>query len=514
MRIAVAVVKHEADTFNPLLTSLEVFKQNKMYYETNFLDKLESRAEIGGFLDVVKEEKSVIELLPILYAWGQAGGRVEAKAVQFFEEKLVAGLKKALPLDAMFFALHGAASAEEIDDMDGYLLSVVRNILGNDVPIVVSLDHHANITRQMVELTDLMVGHETQPHKAYETGKRAAQLFFSLLKGDFKPTLTWEKIPLIVGYHERLNTAEGEPMKEWFDLARKLEKEPGVISISNFPMQPWMDIEEAGLATVVYTDNNPQLAKELAAQLANKAWSLRERFWVSTRVSPREAIEYAVNAKEGPIILSDPSDSLGGATADSTCILQEMLRQKITCTALVPIYDPEVYHQAAQAGLGSEITVKVGGKFGPQFYQPVEVTGKVTGMTEGFEVDLTNGGKEIVGYKSGWPFMIQGGTVILEVGSIKLLISESRVTSGRHPDIYRHFGIEPAEAKMIVMKTGTNFQYYESMTKKILLVDCPGYCQGDLTKFEWKRAPHPIYPMDKDKMGDWQANPKVKNYRK
>jgi len=510
MRIAVASVKQETNTFSPLLTSLEVFKEDKMSYKADFLEQLKSRSEIGAFLDVVKEEGSAITLLPILYAHGQAGGRVETKALRFFEEKLTEGLQKALPLDGMFFALHGAASAEGIDDMEGYLLSVVRGVIGNDVPIVSSLDHHANITRKMIQLTDLVVGHETQPHKAYETGRRAAQLFFSLLRGDFTPTLAWEKIPLIVGYHERLDTAEGEPMKEWFDLARKLEKEPGVISISNFPMQPWLDIEEAGLATVVYTDNDPQLAKELAAQLANKAWSLRERFWVSTRVPPQEAIEYAVNAKEGPIILSDPSDTLGGATADSTCILQEMLRQKITCTALVPIHDPEVYRQAAQAGLGSTITVKVGGKFGPQFYSPVEVTGKVTGISELFEVDLTNGGKELVGYKGGWPFMVQRASVILEVGSIKLLISEGRITSGRHPDVYRHFGIEPAEAKIIVMKTGTNFQYYESMTKEIIRVDCPGYGQGDLTKFEWKRAPRPIYPMDKNTMGDWQADPKVK----
>ena len=109
-----------------------------------------------------------------------------------------------------------------------------------------------------------------------------------------------------------------------------------------------------------------------------------------------------------------------------------------------------------------------------------------------------------------WNFMVQRGTVILEVGSIKLLVSERRITSGRHPDIYRHFGIEPAEAKIIVMKSGIEFGYYEPMVKKVIRVDCPGYTQADLTKFEWKRAPRPIYPLDKDTMVDWQANPKVK----
>jgi len=493
MRIAIALVKEETNTFTPVPCTLEVFKQNGLYYNTNFLGKMKSRAEIGGFLDVTQEEKVDVILFPILYAAGRAGGRVETKALRFFEEKLREGLQKALPLDGMFFALHGAASTEELDDMEGHLLSVVRGVIGNDVPIVSSLDHHANITKKMIKLTDLMVGYETNPHKPYETGRRAAELFFPLLQGKFKPTLAWEKISLIVGYHERLHIGEGEPMKEWFDLARQLEKEPGVISISNFPMQPWL---------LVYTDNDPQLAKELAAQLANKAWSLRERFWVSTRVSPKEAVSYAVKAPEGPILLSDPADTVsGGAPGDSTCILSEMLRQKITCPALVPIYDPEVYRQAAKAGLGSTITVKVGGKFGPQFYSPVEVTGKVTGITEGFEVDAKTEPKS---------WLVQIGTVILEVGSIQLLISEGRATAGIHPDIYSHFGIEPAEARIIVMKTGGNFRYYLPMTKKVIRVDCPGYAQGDLTKFEWKRIPRPIYPLDKDTMGEWQAEPKVK----
>jgi len=511
MKIAIAQVSQETNTFSPVLCALKDFEQGGLYYDSNFLDKMKGIAGIGAFLDVVEEEGIDVEIIPILRAVGHAGGRVETKALRFFEEKLVSGLKKALPLDGVFLSLHGAACTEELDDMEGYLLSVVRNIVGPKIPIVVTLDHHANITKQMIELADLMVGYETQPHKPYETGKKGATLFFLLLKNKFTPAVSWEKIPLLVGHHERLDTAEGEPMKEWFDLARELEKKPGVISVSNFPMQPWMDIKEAGLATVVYTNNKPELAQELAAELANKAWELRERFWKSDRPSPEEAVKYAVEATEGPIILSDPADTVfGGAPGDSTCLLKEMLRQKITCTALIPMYDPEVYHQAVQAGMGSEITVKVGGKSDSIFSKPVQVTGKVSGISSGFEVDLMKNGKPNPGP---CPFVIQRGTIILEVGSIKLLISENRLMAGIHPDIYRHFGIEPAEAKIIVMKTGSNFQYYESITKKIILVDCPGVAQADLTKFEWVRAPRPIYPMDKDKMVGWEADPSVKEQK-
>jgi len=507
MKIAIAEISYETDTFSPVLGTLKDFEQNGLYYDTNFLDKMKGKGEIGAFLDLVEEEGIEVELIPILRALGHSGGRIETKVLEFFEEKLVSGLKKALPLDGIFLALHGAASTEKLDDMEGYLLSVIRNVVGPKLPIVVVLDHHANITKQMIELADLMVGFETQPHKPYETGKKAARLFFSLLKDEFTPTVSWQKIPIIVSIHERLNTAEGEAIKEWFDLARELEKKSGVISISNFPMQPWLDVKEAGLSTLVYTDNKPEFARELAAKLANKAWELRERFYLdSDRLSPEEAIKHAVEAKEGPILLSDPADDvLAGAPGDSTYLLKEMLRQKIACIALIPMYDPEVYHQAVQAGIGSEITVKVGGKSDSIFSKPVQVTGKVTGISSGYEVTFMKGGKQC------FPLDIQHGTIVLEVGSIKLLISESRYMAGIYPNIYYHFGIEPAKAKIIIMKTGTYFQYYESIMKELVLVDCPGVSQADLTQFEWARAPRPIYPIDKDKMDSWEADPSVKN---
>lgn len=506
MRIAIAEIKQESDTFSPVPCTLKDFEQNGLYYDTNFLDKMKGVGEIGGFLDALKEEGMDLELVPILRANGTCSGRVEMAVLHFLTEKLVSGLKEALPLDGIFLSFHGAASAEKIDDVEGYLLAAVRRVVGDKIPLVVTLDHHANITKQMTELTDLMVGYETSPHQPYYTGKKAASLLFSLLKKKFMPVLAWEKIPLIVGYLERMYTGEEGPMKEWFDLARELEKKLGVISISNFPMQPWLDVEEAGSATVVYTDNKPELAKELASELSNKAWDLRERFWKkSDRLSPIEAIRHAVEAEAGPIFISDPSDNVFcGAPGDSTCLLKEMLRQGIECTALIPMYDPEVVAEAMKAGKGSEITVNIGGKSDNIFYEPVEVTGRVTGISEGFEIDPRESGQFDMRLCK---LMVQRGTIVLEVGSIILLVSESRMMAGSHPGIYRHFGIEPAEAKIIVAST---FDYYQSIIKGLIIADCPGFAQADLTQFEWVRAPRPLYPMDKDKMDSWKANPSVK----
>lgn len=519
-RIAVAQVKQETNTFTPVPCTLEDFQQVGLYYDTDFLPKFKGVGDLGGFLNVLDEDGMDVELFPILRAVGHAGGRVEKRAVEFFKEKLIDGLSKAMPLDGMFFSLHGAAAAEHTDDMEGYLLEAVRSVVGKEIPIAVTFDHHANITEKIVSLTDIMVGFETQPHKPYYTGQNGAKLFFRLLRGEFSPVAAWVKIPLLVGHHERLDTAPGEPMKEWFDRARELEKRDGVLSISNFPMQPWMDIEEAGLTTVVYTDGKPDLAKECASELADLAWSLRERFWESDRLSAEDAVRFAEEASEGPILLSDPADTVfGGAPGDSTCLLKAMLRQNIQGKALIPMYDPEVYETAKAAALDKgkfkphiqdsdiELTVHVGGKSNTPFSDPVEVTGRLIGITEGFTIDPREGGRFDPG-----PFadIVQKGTAVLEVGNIMLLVSEGRLMSGIHSGIYRHFGIEPADAKMIVMKTGTNFQFYMDIAKKIVHVDCPGVSQADLTRFEWVRAPRPLYPMDREKMKSWKAEPKVK----
>jgi len=502
MRVAFGKILYvESETFSPIKCEVDEFKQNGLYFGEDIFKNVQGVGDIGAFIDVAKKRDGV-ELLPIMYATAYASGKISNELLDFFEKKLIFCLKKILPIDGLFLSMMGAAVSEKKDDVEGYLLKIIREIVGNKVPLVLTLDHHGNITEQIVKLADIIVGYETQPHKPYETGKKAAKLFFSLLKNEFTPTVSWQKIPMIVSLHERLDTAEGEPMKEWFDLARELEKKPGVISISNFPMQPWLDVKEAGWSTIVYTDNKLKLAKKCAEELAKKAWGLRKKLMVSERLSPKEAIRQALKAEEGPIIISDPADTVfGGTPGDSTCLLKEMLRQKIICTALIPMYDPEVVDKVSQAEIGSNITINVGGKWG-DFYEPIKVTGKIISISEGFEIDPRKIKKSDPGP---WGLIVQGKTVVLKVGSIYLLISDKRLPAGIHPEIYRHFGLEPVEAKIIVMKTGSNFQFYQSIMKSLIRVDCPGFAQADLKKFYWNRIPRPIYPLDE--IENWE--PKV-----
>ncbi len=276
------------------------------------------------------------------------------------------------------------------------------------------------------------------------------------------------------------------PMKEWFDLARNKECQTAVIDVSPYPMQPWLDVAEGGWSVVVHTDNDDELAETLAEELAKKAWGLRELFWESERVAPPDAVSQAVGAERGLVILSDTGDSVyGGAPGDSTVILRELLAQKVTCAALVPMVDPESLEAAFVAGVGAEVTIDLGGKVDHIFSRPLHVTARVAATSNGVTVNLADRG-----------ICELGRTALLEVGRVQIVVLDHRSFAINHPVLYTHLGLDIDDAKIVVLKTASNFQFFQRWRSGLIRVDSPGVTQSDLTAFDWKRIPRPIYPLD------------------
>jgi microcystin degradation protein MlrC len=491
MRIAIAEIGQETDTFNPLPTTLQFFKDYGLYLGDKILEMMPGVGMLGGFLEVARQQPETVEIVPIIRAWAGASGPLTAETLEYFEATLVTGLQRALPLDGLFLALHGAAVSAKDDDLEGYLLSAVRRVIGPQVPIVSPLDHHANITQRMVEQVDLLVGFQTQPHDHFATGQMAARLFFPMVRGAVKPTVGWRKIPMITPQDQFL-TAAG-PMKVWFDLARAMETRPGVLTASPFPMQPWLDVQEGGWAAVVYTDNDPVLAQILADELANQAWALRDQFWLSERVAPEEAVCQAVAADAGLVILADTGDSVyGGASGDSPCLLRALLAQNIPCPAFVPMLDPVAQAAVAAAGIGAQVTLPVGAKQDTLFNQPLEITGQVTAISKGLQVKLEGRG-----------FADIGPTALVEIGHVKLVLMGQRGFAINQPILYTHLGLEMNQAKMVVVKTASNFQFFAPWRKALIRVDSPGMTQSNLAAFSWRHLPRPIYPLDE--LPVWRA---------
>ena len=484
MRIATLQIGQETNDFNPVPTTLEDFASYGIHEGSEILEKMRGVGQIGGCIEAVAEAGLKVEWIPIINAWGMAGGRITTEARQFFEEKIATGLRTAGKLDALAIHLHGACAAEGVDDVEGAQLALCRQIVGPDLPIVLSLDHHANITQQMVELSTVVVGHRHQPHITLDTGRVAGQLLARLLRREIRPVIAWRKLRLIT-HQEQYLTSRG-PMKIWFDQARAFEADPRVLHVGNYPMQPWLDVAEGGWTTIVVTDGDRALAERLADESADLAWSMRAEFMKMDSIPVDDAIRQADAAARGVVVLSDTGDTVfGGAAGDSNLILESILRLGIRSRALMPLIERSTVAKLVAAGEGAQVTLPVGGSTSG-FFQPLTVTGRVR--------KIAPGKVNVPVFQQ--PSFDQGLTVIFDVGPVTLMISERSGSAGNVPDAYRAFGIEPKDYKMAVLKTASNFQFFAPITSQLIRVNTRGPGQSDVAGLPWKRVPRPIYPLD------------------
>jgi len=259
-----------------------------------------------------------------------------------------------------------------------------------------------------------------------------------------------------------------------------------VLHVAPFPMQPWLDVAEGGWATVVVTDGDAALAERLAEQSADLAWSMRADFMKKDAVAIDDAVRMADAANKGVVVLSDTGDTVFGGTAgDSNLILEAILRLGITSRALIPLIAPPTVALLVAAGEGAEVTVPIGGTATP-FFTPLAVTGRVR--------KIASGRVNVPVFQQ--PDFDQGTTVIFDVGPVTLLITERSGAAGNVPDVYRAFGIEPADYKMAVLKTASNFQFFRPITSQVIRVDTKGPGQSDVVTLPWHRTPRPFYPLD------------------
>jgi microcystin degradation protein MlrC len=492
MRIALIHIGQETNDFNPVPTTLRDYEAFGIVEGEAIIDTFRGVGEIGGFLDVIETSGHAITMVPIVRGWAVAGGRITQDAYRFFEQKIRLGLQAAGPIDALTLQLHGACAAEGIDDVEGAQLQTCRDVLGPHVPIVLGLDHHGNVTKKMVALSTAIVGHRTQPHDPYDTGRIGAEVMLRILYGGARPVMAWRKLPLL-SHQEQFLTAQG-PMKTWFDRARAMEADPRVLQASNYPMQPWLDVAEGGWSTVVVTDNDPTLAESLADELADLAWSLRAEFQKKDAVPIDDAVRMADQAASGLVVLSDTGDTVfGGSSGDSNLILESILRLGIHSPVLMPLIEPDTVATLVAAGEGAKVTLAVGGHSAPKFFKPLMVTGTVGRIHRGM-VPLRNYYQAEID---------MGCTVVFQVGPVTMLVSEYRGVAGNLPDVYEFMGIDPRQYKMAVLKTASNFQYFAALSSKVIRVDTTGPGQSDVLSLPWERLPRPVYPLDP--LADWRG---------
>jgi microcystin degradation protein MlrC len=484
MRVAIGEIKQESNSFSPLPTTLDSFADGYLLYGEEIGTRLRNtNSEVGGFLSL-----DGAETIPTVAAWSLSGGPLGRDTFAFLTEALLRRVQQAGRLDGILLALHGAMLVEGIDDADGAILAALRAQVGPDLPLVVTLDLHANLTQLMVDACNLLVPYRTYPHvDQFDTGARAARLLQKIVHDGLRPVTALEKVPMLV-YSENQQTTHG-PMAHLMGQADALATRAGMVAVSILPVQPWLDVPDLGLSVLATADDDEALARHAARTLAVEAWRLRQAFDIDL-VPVDEAIRLAVESPAGPVVLADSADSTGsGSPGDSTAILAALLRAPLSKTALLTMVDPETVATAQAAGLAAQITVPIGGKIDHIFNRPVEVTATVRRL-------LTDGKFRMSGPAFTGLEINMGGAAVLEAGQVRILVTERRVWTN-DPALYRAAGLEPEEAQIVVVKSPNLFRAsYEAMASRIILVDGPGTSTSNYRRLPFSRIPRPMFPLD------------------
>ncbi|WP_240418410.1 M81 family metallopeptidase [Paenibacillus periandrae] len=483
LKIAVAGLYHETNTFAPGTTGLTAFSAEYVLGSELFYQRYEhTQTSMGG---VIAAARSVgADLAVGLYTAATPSGMVETAAAEALLSDIVHSIDD--NIDGLILILHGAMVGEAIPDMEAELLGRLRERMGVGLPIAVTLDLHANISVEMTEKTDILVGYDTYPHvDMFDRAAEAFQLLVRMIQGEIRPVRAFGAANMLV-IPQGMLTDQGM-MKEVMGLAFAIENDNKVLNVTVAGGFPYSDVPAAGMSFVVTTDGDEGLAKYYAASLVQAAWSRREGFTVSF-VPPADAVALAAVNPEGPVILTDGSDNVGGgAPGDATHILQHLTN--LPCKSLIVMCDPQAAQQAHEIGTGGVFHGQVGGRHDTLHGQPVELKGQIRLLFDGL-------------YHHVGPYMTgqladMGRTAVIVCGNLTVVVTEKRTPPWDLGHL-RYIGIWPEDYHIIVVKSAIAWQTaLGAFAKRVIHVDTPGCCSANLSHFDYQYVKRPIYPLDK-----------------
>ena len=440
----------------------------------------------GGY--IAGAEEAGFELLPLLSAKAQPSGIVEQAAFDTMLGWFLERLEKVLPeIDGVLLDLHGAMVVEDHEDAEGAFIEAVRNLVGPDLPILTTLDLHANITQQIADLSDVVIGFDTYPHvDMNERGAEAARLMARIVRGEVKPVQEFRQLPLVV--MPPMQCTLREPMQSLMNRVFAMEDEPGVLTATVSMGFPFADIRDAGVSILVTVDGDEDFAKRKADELARWLWDMRDDLQPKLTTIEDVIAFTNENPAEGPVIFADGSDNPGGgAPCDGTVALQAMIDADFQGAVVAVINDPETAAQAHEAGVGSTISVRLGAKIDNLHGSPVEADAYVKALCDGhfrYSGPMLHGVEEQL-----------GPTATLVIGGVEVVVSSIR-RQCLDTEMLRVAGINPASRRLIVLKSAVHFRAdFGPLASTIFDADTPGVHRPDFAAFEYKKL-RPVYPLD------------------
>jgi microcystin degradation protein MlrC len=488
MKIVIAQMKHETNTFSPVPTPLARFARGGGVPPAGrdaYAAYKGTGAAIAAFFDLAEAAGAQMVIPIAANAW--PSGPVEDAAFEYIAGRICAAVADGC--DAILLDLHGAMVTQSLEDGEGELLARIRRI-APQVPIGVALDMHTNLFPAMVDGATVIAGYQTYPHiDVYETGLRAGKAVFALLAGRAAPVMAWGNRPMLP--HVMRQASDDAPNRALQARCREMERE-GALAASLFVGFPHADIANAGLSALVVTDGDAALARRWCDELLDAAW--RERAAFVYAIEPlAQSLARAKTFTEGPVILLDHYDNAAsGGTMDTMAVLGGILEAGLEDVAAFAIYDPHAVEAMARAGIGAELTLPLGGKLampsiGKQG-EPLVVKGRVKLISDG---QFRNRGPMGRGEQ-----MDMGTTVVFDTGRVEIVV----ISRHQEPNDYAclvSVGIDPEAKRFLMLKSRVHWRAgFKTITKAIVECAGVGVCTSDYGVLDFKRVRRPVFPLD------------------
>lgn len=471
-RIAIAGIAIESSTFSPAVSHEDAFRAR-------------TGEDVFSYYPFMEVDSGIIDRavwLPTLRGHAMPGGIVTFEAYESLVTKTLEMLKEAMPLDGIFFDIHGAMSVKGQDDPEGEFLVRIRELVGTDVLISTSMDLHGSVSPRLAQNTDLITCYRLAPHEdALESKKRAVtNLLHRLESGKGKPAYkAWIPVPILLP-GEKTSTRI-EPGKSLYAGIPGVLDGDKVIDAAIWMSYPWADEPRNHGVVMAYGDDKEAVSKA-AEKLASHFWDVRKEFeFVAPTTYLDEALEKALASNKKPFIISDMGDNpTAGGAGDVTWTLHELFKDavlqrsgKTLIYASIP--GPELVRKAVEAGVGQTVDATAGADVDDRFAPPIRLKGVVTAIKK----DSTN------------------TEVVVKSGHIYTIVTEKR-NAYHYEEQFTDLGLKPREADILVVKIGYLVPELYDMRGDWIMALTPGGVDQDLLRLPYKRITRPIFPLDPD----------------
>ena len=491
-KVLLAQILHEANSFNRHLKTLDDLRAQGCHFGAAAVDAFAgTRMEMAGFLDAARREAWRIAT-PVAASLS-VGGPVARDAFATLRDALLDGIGQLDGVDGVLLALHGAMVAEGEDDADGALIEAVRAAVGPGVPIVVTLDLHANVSDRMARLADALVPYRTNPHTdRRETALRASEILIAAMAGRIRPRVHLARRPQMFGFDRgRTFTGHG-PMIDALALARAAERDtPGVIEIGILAGYSYADVHEVGPSVVVTGDGQDARFQEIAERLMDEGWRRRDE--QTSRLHTVDEAIAAIRAaptERGPAIVADFADAPGaGAYGDATALLRAMIAAGIRDAAFGTIFDPRAAAAARAAGEGTRLRLAFGGWNDPRFGgPPIDMEVEVLRLSDGRYV---HEGPYAAGMTASF-----GPSALVRAGGVDVILASEAINIWDQQQ-FRIFGLEPSRLRAIGLKCMHAFRAaFQPIASIAIDCDGGGIASSRYAERDYVRARRPIHPLD------------------